>query len=856
MVQYEYVPCGFVLDNTPDRVAHPCLFLHNDHAGAVSDDAAGLTFTPTSPFKFSFEVLRPNLFRTTFTSEKHQLPPHRSTPVPEPYLGGVEISENHQATQKAFDIGDLKVSVEWSKAPVVSISYQNSDGTLFEDLPFRSYVIDGPGVSHYTRFKKNTLHVGLGEKSAPMNLQNRGFELSATDSFGYDVYRTDPLYKHIPLLINALPHGCVASFSTSHCRGRYAIGSEMDGLWGYYKVYRQDHGGLEEYTIVGKTIKEVVKTFADLVGYPQLVPRWAFGYLGGGMKYSMLDDPPAADALVQWAQKVKNHDIPCSGFQLSSGYTVAETEPKTRNVFTWNRHRFPDPEGWIKAFHERGIRIIANVKPYVLANHPAYRMLKDAGALFHDPICQKSAEMRLWSAGGGESGEGSHLDFTSSAGFRWWYEGVRQLKKEGIDCIWNDNNEYTIPSDDWQIRLDEPSVQREESPCELSNQVGWWGRALHTELMGKSSYEACIEVNPHERPFVLTRSATIGTMRYACSSWSGDNITSWEGMKGANALSLTAGMCLLQCYGHDIGGFEGPQPSPELLLRWVQLGTYSPRFAINCYKTSPADNTVGDVIEPWMYPEVLPQVRDAIKMRYSMIPYLYSLHLESHLFAIPPQRWVGWGYESDKMVWESRKLLDGEEQYWLGDALLIGGVYESGVTTAKLYLPKRAGQTEGYWNLNEPWDYLEPGQWVEVKSEWRKSIPVLAKAGTAIPGGKSEQTVAPGDSKNEANLPEDNLRYLRLFPPRGSSSGKIFANTWYEDDGISLKPEISKFHLTMSCTDLEIRITFEPDSANRFKPPWLQGEIPIYLPQNESRKVVSDKNVVQQNSVTGTWVIQ
>ncbi|KAL9094646.1 MAG: hypothetical protein Q9165_003206 [Trypethelium subeluteriae] len=856
MVQYEYVPHGFVLDDTPDRVSHPGLFLHNNHAGAASGDAAGVTFTPTPPFKFSFEVLRPNLFRTTFTSEKHQLPPHRSTPVPEPRFGGVKISETHQTAQKTFDIGDLKVSVEWSKTPVVAVSYQNSDGSLFEDLPFRSYVADGPGVSHYTRFKKNTLHVGLGEKSAPMNLQNRGFELSATDSFGYDVYRTDPLYKHIPLLINALPYGCVALFSTSHCRGRYAIGSEMDGLWGYYKVYRQDHGGLEEYIIVGKTIQEVVKTFADLVGYPQLVPRWAFGYLGGGMKYSMLDDPPAADALVDWAQKVRDHDIPCSGFQLSSGYTVAETEPKTRNVFTWNRHRFPDPEGWIKAFHDRGIRIIANVKPYVLANHPAYRYLKDAGALFYDPVCQKNAEMRLWSAGGGESGEGSHLDFTSSAGFRWWYEGVRQLKKEGIDCIWNDNNEYTIPSDDWQIRLDEPSVQKGQSLRESDCKVGWWGRALHTELMGKSSYEACIEVKPHERPFVLTRSATIGTMRYACSSWSGDNITSWEGMKGANALSLNAGMCLLQCYGHDIGGFEGPQPSPELLLRWVQLGIYSPRFAINCYKTSPADNTVGDVIEPWMYPEVLPQVRDAIKMRYSMLPYLYSLHLESHLFAIPPQRWVGWGYESDKVVWESRKLLDGEEQYWLGDALLIGGVYEPSVTMTRLYLPKRDGETEGYWNLNEPWNYLEPGQWVELKSEWRKSIPVLAKAGTAILGGKSEQTVAPGDLENEANLPEDNLRYIRLFPPHGSSSGKIFENTWYEDDGISLKPEISKFHLDMSSTDLEIRIKFEPDSTNRFKPPWLQEEIPIYLPHNESRKVVSDKNIVKQNPVTGIWGIQ
>src|ERR1700685_1025062 len=90
-----------------------------------------------------------------------------------------------------------------------------------------------------------------------------------------------------------------------------------------------------------------------------------------------------------------------------------------------------------------------------------------------------------------------------------------------------------------------------------------------------------------------------------------------------------------QCYGHDIGGFEGPQPSPELLLRWVQLGIYSPRFAINCFKTAPDNNLVGDVIEPWMYPSIIPQIRATIKRRYELIPYLYSLALESHMSAIP-----------------------------------------------------------------------------------------------------------------------------------------------------------------------------------------------------------------------------
>jgi len=144
-------------------------------------------------------------------------------------------------------------------------------------------------------------------------------------------------------------------------------------------------------------------------------------------------------------------------------------------------------------------------------------------------------------------------------------------------------------------------------------------------------------------------------------------------MRGANAISLNGGMSLLQCYGHDIGGFEGPQPTPELLVRWIAYGILSSRFAINCFKTSPENNAVGDVIEPWMFPEIIPIVRKLIKRRYELIPYIYSLALESHLTASPPQRWTGWGYESDKEVWSNRILTDGETQYWRGESLLCGG---------------------------------------------------------------------------------------------------------------------------------------------------------------------------------------
>jgi alpha-glucosidase (family GH31 glycosyl hydrolase) len=146
-------------------------------------------------------------------------------------LDGIRPTVTSTSKSKKIQVGNVTASVDFGgESPSVSISIDGQQSPILQDLPNRGYVLDGSGIAHYTRYNRNTLYVGLGEKAAPMNLSGRRFELSATDSFGYDVYRTDPLYKNIPFLINATPDGCVATFSTSQGRGQYSIGSEMDGM--------------------------------------------------------------------------------------------------------------------------------------------------------------------------------------------------------------------------------------------------------------------------------------------------------------------------------------------------------------------------------------------------------------------------------------------------------------------------------------------------------------------------------------------------------------------------------------------------------------------------------------------------
>jgi alpha-glucosidase (family GH31 glycosyl hydrolase) len=297
----------------------------------------------------------------------------------------------------------------------------------------------------------------------------------------------------------------------------------------------------------------------------------------------------------------------------------------------------------------------------------------------------------------------------------------------------------------------------------------------------------------------------------------------------------------MQCYGHDIGGFEGPQPSPELLLRWIQLGIHSPRFAINCFKTDENDNTIGGVIEPWMYPEVTPLIRDAIKRRYELIPYLYSLMLESHNTAVAPQRWIGWGYESDKEVW-SDECMKGETQYWLGDTMMIGGVYEPGNVTARMYLPTQGEKDFGYFNLNAPYEHFPAGQWVNIDSQWKDSIPLLAKVGGGIAIGKDIQTRSPGDNRFPSkNAVEDDYRAVEIFPPRGNDNdSEQFTYSWYEDDGISRHPSITKYTIIYSTNQDKLTYSFLKEGSG-YVAPWEEKGLHIILPMGENRQVLQSE---------------
>lgn len=175
--------------------------------------------------------------------------------------------------------------------------------------------------------------------------------------------------------------------------------------------------------------------------------------------------------------------------------------------------------------------------------------------------------------------------------------------------------------------------------------------------------------------------------------------------------------------------------------------------------------------------------------------------------------------------------------------MLVGGVYEPGVSSTKIYLPRKSetdGFDYGYVNMNSPYEYFPSGQWVDVASEWKTSIPLLAKVGGAIPVGKDVQTQSPGETDPVyASLPTDDYRAVEIFPPR-SSHGNMFSSTWFEDDGISLHPQISSFILSYSSAEEKVTVWLSPGEGNAYVPQW--KDLDVILHNGDRRYVISGKD--------------
>ena len=389
--------------------------------------------------------------------------------------------------------------------------------------------------------------------------------------------------------------------------------------------------------------------------------------------------------------------------------------------------------------------------------------------------------------------EGSHLDFTSPATVEWWKTNVTDaLLRRGIGSTWNDNNEYEI----WDRHA---QCDGFGTPIDVALM-----RPVMPILMTRASLEAQVAHAPDKRPYLISRSGAPGLQRYA-QTWSGDNRTDWKTLRWNQRMGL--GMSLSGFYniGHDVGGFSGPRPEPELFVRWVQNGVFHPRFTIHSW------NDDATVNEPWMFPEVTDLIRDAIRLRYRLLPYLYTCLWLAAEQSEPMLRPLFLDYGHDPQAWEDT------EGFLLGRDLLVATVLDRGVDSRAVYLPLDDG---GWWDFHTGL-WHEGGQWLDVPVTL-DTIPLFARGGSVIPLGEGADRAAP-----EA----ETARRLALFPAAGRADT---TSLLYEDDGVTTGSACCVTHLTLSSNDGDIRLNSRREGAG--VPVMAQAE--VLLPAGERRTLI------------------
>ena len=554
----------------------------------------------------------------------------------------------------------LSVSLRGGPQAVTQLHWQDArtGRTFMLDRPTSAYLNE-----HRTQLVRHSVvrtpgehFFGLGDKTGALNLAGRRLRCLGQDSLGYDPQTGDPLYKHWPFVMTRTTEGLwYGVYYDTLAACTFDLGCEHDNYHGFFRSVDIDDGDLDIYLMVGQSPAEVIAQFVRLTGGTHLPPRWSLGYAQTAM--GLADAPDAQQQLDRFIDACQQHRMPISAFHYGSGYS---SRGKQRYVFTWNHSKFPDPRTLNAKFQAQGMRLVANIKPCLLDDHPAYDELVSAGAFVRERGTDTPVVEPFW------DGQGAHLDFTRPATVAWWQSQLQaQVLDHGIDAGWNDNNEYAL--------------QHEAAWSEGAQLPIHRSRPLHALLMTRATFEAQ-QAHSSEPVFTVTRAGPPGLQRYA-QTWSGDNTTSWATLKWNLRTGLQMSLSGMFNVGHDVGGFYGPLPDAELFLRWVQACCLNPRMVMNSWKDGGISNL------PWMHPEVTDAVRDAIALRYRLLPYLWQCFEQASQAHCPIIRPTFYNFPQDAQC-----LADCDE-FMVGESLLVSPVLEQGQTRKTLYLPQLpAGQ--------------------------------------------------------------------------------------------------------------------------------------------------------------------
>lgn len=550
---------------------------------------------------------------------------------------------------------------------------KNRTGSLWKET-FRQFVdikANGPSSIGADLCLHGFRHVyGLPEHADNLQLRDtRGgepYRLYNLDVFAYDLYSRLGLYGSVPLMVAHKPDRTLGVFwlnaSETFVNVEYSPTDHQDDHTPPVKRRRSvpqtdvhwlsESGVIDCMVLLGPGPQQLFTQYAQLTGYQALPPLFSLGYHQSRWNYDDEADVRAVDA------GFDRHNIPYDVIWLDIEHTDG------KRYFTWDPVLFPDPAGLQRHLEEKKRKLVVISDPHIKLD-PRWSFYHEARDGRHF-VRDREGEIYQGSCWPGES---CYLDFSSPV-TRAWYSGCFSLDKyEGSTpslFVWNDMNEPSVFNGPEQTM-----------PKDAVHHGGWEHRDLHN-LYGFYQHMSTAEglvtrSGGSERPFVLSRSFFAGSQRFG-AVWTGDNVATWEYLKISIPMVLSLSLTGVVFCGADVGGFV-QDPEPELLVRWYQAAALQPFFRGHSAQYTKRR-------EPWLFgDEVTAAIRTAIRQRYCLLPYWYTLFHQAHTCALPPLRplWVEFPRDEDTFTVDN--------QYMIGGALLACPVTQAAVQEVRVLLP-------------------------------------------------------------------------------------------------------------------------------------------------------------------------
>jgi alpha-glucosidase len=632
-----------------------------------------------------------------------------------------------------------KIHLEITKNPLRFRFFDTEGNLLNEDDPAFGISWMGNEVTTYKTLQSSERFVGLGAKTGGIDQRNKTFTNWNSDAFGYG-YETDPLYTSVPFFMGILPEieKSYGIFMDNTYLSRFNFGASSDR----FSYFQAENGEMDYYFIHDDSPAKVLEAYTHLTGRISMPPLWSLGYQQ--CRYSYYPDTEVK----QVAQTFRSKDIPADVLYLDIHYM------ERYKVFTWDKERFPDPATLSKELAEMGFHLVLILDPGVKVEegYEAYQdgIDKDVFVKYPDGTLYQGEVWPSW----------SHFpDFTNPRVRDWWGEKYKALTDIGIQGFWNDMNEPAVWGKHFPDMIEFDFDGQKATHKKAHNVYGM--------QMARSTFENTKKLLGNQRPFVLTRAGFAGVQRYA-AVWTGDNVSE-DGLMLSDVRILNSmGLSGLAFSGYDVGGFVG-EADASLFKRWISIGAFAPFYRghtmINSRDT-----------EPWSFGEEGEDIaRNYIKLRYRLLPYIYSLFYEATQTGMPVQRSLVFDYAYDHQIYQG----DFQNEYFFGPSVLVCAVSIQH-PIQKVYLP------EGEWfDLFN--DQKHQGSQIAMIETPLDKLPLFIKAGQML--------LMQSPINHTKEKPIDVLE-LHVYL---GGEGSTFA--YYEDDGSSYDFQKGAYYKRNICYD-------------------------------------------------------